>query len=141
MLTNSTVSGTQIQQTYNVVQCGSADTTIKIIKSDTIVENQTSDVEKSVTKIEDESDLSVTDFKMLCFFYAVSNNQFKCKLPHTIYNRSNTFCIYKPGRNNLVAHLANCHKIQRIEIASFDEYSDGSTTITFESLVIFIICV
>lgn len=64
LLTDSTVSGTQIQQTYNVVPCGSNDAKIKIIKS----ENQTSVVEDDVTKIEDESDLSVTDFKMLCFF-------------------------------------------------------------------------
>ncbi|KAH9391874.1 hypothetical protein TYRP_011948 [Tyrophagus putrescentiae] len=80
LLTDSTVSGTQIQQTYNVVPCGSNDAKIKIIKSDTIVENQTSDVEKSVTKIEDESDLSVTDFKMLCFFmqYQTTNLSANC---------------------------------------------------------------
>ncbi len=140
MLDNSTVSGTQIQQTYNVVSCGSGDTTIKMVKSDTIVDNQTSVVEDGVTKIEDESDLSVTDFKMLCFFYAISDNRFRCKLPHDRYNIATALSLYKPSRNNLQGHLTNVHEIKRKEIADFTEYSEGSTTITFESLVIFIFC-
>ncbi len=139
---NSIASGAQIQQTSNVVSHDSNDTTVKMIKSDTITEKQTSDVENDVINADDESDLSVTDFKMLCFFDPISNRQFKCKLRHKISaNRSDAWFMYKPTRESLRGHLKNYHNIQRSELSSFTHYSDGTNTITFESLVIFIFCV